>query len=129
MACLPFCMHGVIFAKRTSPSAKHVYPFLISPNLRSSGLETVPLTASTESIGTNEVDSSSARERSAGLLGLISHTSPSVTIRHPAGSGRSWSFSTIASNVVMQQTSLFWFHGVDLTVFRLLGARPIHLRP
>ena len=51
---LPFSKHGVIFARPTSPSAKCVYPFLISPQGLTSCPFGTPYSDEIKGIGTKE---------------------------------------------------------------------------
>ena len=58
-ATLPFSIHGVIFANKTSPSRNAVNPFFTSLANRAADTSISPLAAPTADIGTNETGRSS----------------------------------------------------------------------
>src|SRR5258708_40233246 len=101
-------MHGVIFAKITSPSRNAVNPPLTSEYGRMVGLAIVPESASTAGIGTNVTGAPGGSASFAGLGGLISQISRNLTYRHPSGrvpSGPTTSPST--GNAVAATTLTF----------------------
>ena len=84
MAIFPFSMHGVIFAKRTSPSWKGVYPFLTSAKGLEADTSIRPDSASTPGIGTKlTLKSSAITDLSS--VGLISAISPIGDNTHDEG--------------------------------------------
>lgn len=81
-AALLFSKQGVIFASPTSPFAKWLYPFFISPQLRGSSPCSPWYEVVTKGIGMKDAFS----ESSPALRGLISVMEPNLVQAHPTGS-------------------------------------------